>query len=74
MKVTVTKEITNCYHECPYVLRSGVPGPVPLCSHPDASSPFIITFPEAYTGFPAECPLIKKLDHDKKDDHDSPVT
>lgn len=66
MKVTriITKEISRCYHECPYFNLEGGPGPVMVCGHPEAKSPYIVSHPECDTGFPKECPLLME---DRKD-------
>jgi hypothetical protein len=66
MEITVTKTITKiisrCYHTCPYFVTSmdGME-----CGHPffDNSNHFenmIISHPDCDTGFPKQCPLLKK--------------
>ena len=53
---TVTKDITRCFHQCPYFK---VDGHDMECEHPDAPDKgMIITYPECYNGFPPRCPLI----------------
>jgi len=63
MKVTrtITKEISKCYHQCPYFELEGGPGPVMVCEHPEAENTgYIISHPECDNGFPKECPLMKE--------------
>lgn len=61
MRVTklIVKDISRCYHECPYFRLDGGPGPVMTCEHPQADSIYIISHPECDTGFPARCPLLR---------------
>ena len=61
-KVKVTKEITACYHQCPYFELDGGPSPVMHCGHPSLGywDGFIISHPECDEGFPQYCPLISK--------------
>ena len=66
MKVTFTKEINRCYHECPYFELEGGPGPVMICGHPDAPEVpsggwkgwGVISHPDCDNGFPQKCPLL----------------
>lgn len=65
MKVTrtITKDISKCYHECPYFELEGGPSSVMVCSHPEAQEfdgNGIISHPECDIGFPKRCPLVKK--------------
>lgn len=54
---TITKEITSCWHVCPYY---GTIGWVMHCSHPEAdNSGYIISQPQCRYGFPTKCPLLK---------------
>lgn len=55
---TITKEITCCYHECPYFMGGGC-GSIMICTHPEAENMYIISHPECDIGFPQECPLIQ---------------
>jgi hypothetical protein len=63
MKVTIPAqevEISRCYHECPYFINDGGPGPVMVCNHPKAEdSGYIIDHPDCDNGFPKKCPLLK---------------
>lgn len=57
---TIAKEISRCYHECPYFIIDGGPGPVMICSHPAAENyGYIISHPECDNGFPSRCPLMR---------------
>jgi len=56
VKVSHEKEITRCWHQCPYF---SLEINVMVCDHPDAESPYIISHPECREGFPEKCPLIK---------------
>ena len=61
MKVTITKTITQCYHECPYFELDGGPSPVMICGHPEVSDGgYIISHPGCIGGFPKKCPLRSK--------------
>ena len=58
MKVTrtITKDITKCYHECPYF---GLEGHEMICEHPYADADGgIITHPDCDKGFPEDCPMM----------------
>lgn len=62
MKVvrTITEDIDQCYHQCPYFQTEGGPGPVMCCGHPDAPDDgLIISHPQCDNGFPDKCPLIQ---------------
>ena len=63
MKVTritdVTRNISRCYHECPYFTVES--GNIMVCEHPDAvADGLIIHHPICDEGFPSECPLMTK--------------
>jgi len=60
MKIKVAREyeFERCYHMCPYFELDGGPSPAMLCTHPKASSPYIISHPDCDVGFPKDCPLI----------------
>jgi len=61
MKVTLTKNIERCYHECPYFELDGGPSPVMVCDHPKApDSGYIISHPQCMNGFPEKCPLVRE--------------
>jgi hypothetical protein len=68
MKVTIpqqTKEITQCYHECPFFGLEGGPSPTMCCQHPywnnkGAYAGCIISHPECDNGFPPQCPLFQE--------------
>ena len=62
IQVTITKEISRCYHECPYFQLDGGPGPVMYCAHPTFKGyeGFIISHPDCDDGFPEKCPLLKE--------------
>ena len=64
IEVTVTKKITRCYHECPYFMLDGGPGPVMMCTHPDIGPSmedcYIISHPQCDNGFPDKCPLLRR--------------
>lgn len=54
----VKKTITRCFHECPYFDLDGGPGPMMVCTHPDAPDRgYIISHPYCDEGFPNKCPL-----------------
>lgn len=62
MKVVFIKEISQCYHECPYFTLDGGPGSVMVCDHPKApgegiAKGMIISHPDCAAGFPKLCPL-----------------
>lgn len=65
IKVTITKEISRCYHECPHFGLDGGPGAVMVCNHPDGNLPGyppgygIISHPDCDSGFPKLCPLLR---------------
>jgi hypothetical protein len=55
---TIKKDITRCYHECPFFSTEGGPSPVMVCEHPDAPDEgVIISHPKCREGFPDKCPL-----------------
>lgn len=56
-KRRVTIELERCRNQCPYFGIDGGPGPVMVCDHPEAPSPYIVSHPECDDGFPEECPL-----------------
>lgn len=64
MKVKFEKEISRCYHECPYFELDGGPGPVMMCGHPSVRGSYataaIINHPQCDNGFPEKCPLLKE--------------
>ena len=65
VKVNYEKEISRCYHECPYFTLEGGPGPVMVCGHPSLKGEEwaghgIISHPDCDTGFPKNCPLRKE--------------
>ena len=59
---TVEREVTRCYHECPYFSTEGMEHAM-VCEHPQAPGdpPYkgfgVISHPDCITGFPKECPL-----------------
>jgi hypothetical protein len=58
MKVTITKEIERCWHECPYFGTDGGPSGAVVCNHPEADQQgYIISHPACDEGFPPLCPL-----------------
>jgi hypothetical protein len=58
--VSFTKEISRCYHECPYFGLDGGPSPTMICNHPSFSryEGCIISHPDCDEGFPKACPLL----------------
>jgi len=56
----ITKNITRCYHQCPYFALDGGPGPVMCCDHPKAEHWGIISHPDCDNGFPKKCPLLRE--------------
>jgi hypothetical protein len=60
MKVVkvIDKDITYCFHQCPYF---SMDSNVMICEHLNAEdNGYIIQHPECDNGFPKKCPIVNK--------------
>jgi hypothetical protein len=54
----IERVITRCLYDCPYYDPEGH---TMKCGHQKSKKdPYIITYENAYNGFPKKCPLIKR--------------